>query len=238
MLIFPAIDLIDGKAVRLFQGDYDQCRFFDGTPAEHAIRFAAAARQLHVVDLDGARLGSPQNIEAIGQIRAAVPDVLIELGGGIRTGADVGRWLEAGIDRVILGTSALEQDFLHRMIKRYGTAVSVGVDARGGRVAVGGWLETTDRDSLEFCRSLRDMGVEHIIYTDIARDGAGRGANLEIYARLAQIDGLRVTASGGVGTLEDIAALRDMGLYAAIVGRALYTGQLDLVRATEAARTQ
>lgn len=235
MLIFPAIDLIDGKVVRLFQGEYDQCQFFNGTPAEHAARFAAAARQLHVVDLDGARMGSPQNREAVERIREAAPGVLIELGGGIRTEADIAGWLEAGIDRVILGTSALDQDFLRRMVKRYGAAISVGVDARAGRVAVGGWLETTERDSMEFCRRLRDLGVGHVIYTDIARDGASKGANLEVYARLAEIDGLQITASGGVSTLEDVMALRDMGLYAAIIGKALYTGQLDLAQAVEAA---
>lgn len=238
MFIYPAIDLIDGRAVRLFQGDYTKQQVFDDNPAAVAVRFAeAGAQYLHLVDLDGAKDGELRNFEMVRAIKAAVPGIFIELGGGIRDEAAVSRCFEAGINRVILGTAALKKPvFTKNMIARYGESIAVGVDARDGRVAVGGWLDTSDIDSVEFCKEMCEIGVRHIIYTDISRDGAENGANLKIYKILSDINGLSFTASGGVSSLEDVAALREIGLYAAIVGKALYTSAIDLAEAIETAR--
>lgn len=229
MLIFPAIDLLGGKAVRLYQGDYAQSQVFGDNPAAFAQDFVEqGAAYLHLVDLDGAKEGKPCNFDVVRQI-AAIPGLFVELGGGIRTKETVEACFEAGVKRVILGTAALKDPaFTRQMVERYGGAVAVGVDARDGRVAVEGWLSTSDVDSYEFCREMQKIGVEYIIYTDISRDGTGEGANLDAYRRLAKIKGLNVTASGGVSSLKDIAALRDMGLYAAILGKALYTQAVQL----------
>ncbi len=236
MLLFPAIDLLDGKVVRLYQGDYDQQETFGDDPAAFAAQFAAAgATHLHVVDLEGAKHGARRNFQQVKDILAAAP-LFVELGGGIRDDATVYNCLEAGVGRVILGTAALKDPaFTRRMVAEYGEQIAVGVDARDGRVAVEGWCATSDVDSVAFCREMRDAGVEYIIYTDISRDGAQRGANLEIYEKLREIDGLRLTASGGVSSLADIRALRDMDLYGAILGKALYSGAVKLQDAIAAA---
>lgn len=236
MLIFPAIDLLEGRVVRLYQGDYDQNEVYGDDPAAFAAQFAAAgARQLHVVDLNGAKAGKPQNFEAVQSICAAT-DMLVELGGGVRNEETVEQCLAAGVGRVILGTAALKDPvFTKRMAAQYGGKIAVGVDARDGKVAIEGWLATSEVDSFAFCREMLEIGVEYIIYTDIARDGTGKGANLEAYQRLCEIKGLNITASGGVSTLSDIVALRDMGLYAAILGKALYTGAVDLAVAVKTA---
>ena len=233
MILFPAIDIIGGNAVRLFQGDYTKQQVFGDDPAGFALRFyTSGARHLHVVDLDGAKSGFPCNFDLIKTIKASVPGLFIELGGGIRTEAAVESCFEAGINRVILGTSALRDPaFTKSMAAKYGDGLAVGVDARDGKVAVEGWLDTSETDSIRFCKEMRDIGVEYIIYTDISRDGAEQGANLEIYRTLSEIEGLNITASGGVSSLKDIAALRDIGLYAAIIGKALYTGAIDLAEA-------
>lgn len=235
MLIYPAIDLIGGKAVRLYQGNYNKQQLFGDDPAQFARQFAAAgATHLHVVDLDGAKAGVPQNFDTILAIKAAVPQLFIEVGGGIRDAQTVATYLNAGIDRVILGTAALRQpDFTRAMVAQYGASIAVGVDARDGRVAVDGWLETSDTDSIAFCKQMRAIGVQSIIYTDIARDGAEQGANCDIYQTLSQIEGLHIIASGGVSSLHDIVALRDMGLHAAIIGKALYTGTINLAQAIQ-----
>lgn len=236
MILFPAIDMLGGKAVRLFQGDYAQSQVFGDDPAAFARRFAAeGASHLHLVDLDGARAGQPQNFDILRAI-AAEANLFIEFGGGVRSEETVEACFAAGVRRVILGTAALKDAaFTRRMAARYGDAIAVGVDARDGRVAVEGWLETSDADGLSFCRQMQDIGVKHIIYTDISRDGAQKGANLVLYEQLAGLEGLNITASGGVSSLADIAALRDMGLYAAILGKALYTGAVRLPDALEAA---
>ncbi len=230
MLLFPAIDLLGGKAVRLFQGDYAQSTVFGENPADFAAKFAMQGAQcLHLVDLDGAKGGAPQNFSAVQDIVKAAPNMLIELGGGIRTEQTVEKYLEMGISRVILGTAALKDaEFTKRMVKQYGERIAVGVDARDGKVAVEGWLSTSNTDSIEFCRTMQDIGVRYIIYTDIARDGAQRGSNIEVYEQLAELKGMSFTASGGVSSVQEIARLRDMGLYAAILGRALYEGTVQL----------
>lgn len=229
MEIFPAIDLKDGQVVRLTQGDYNKVEVYATDPAAIARQFRqAGARNLHVVDLDGARDGVAVNHQAIRAI-ARTERLFIEVGGGIRDEARIATYLELGVGRVILGTVAVEDPaFTAAMIKKYGDAIAVGVDARDGKVAVKGWLETTALDSLAFCLQLEKMGLATIIYTDIARDGAMEGTNRDIYRTLRQTLGLNIIASGGISSLEDVAALREIGVHGAILGKALYTGALDL----------
>ena len=239
MKIFPAIDMLDGAAVRLFQGDYGQKQVFGSDPAAFAKEFEAqGATCLHLVDLNGAKQGAMQHFDTVQQIRRET-QLFIELGGGIRSEDAVEQCFAAGVDRVILGTAALHDPaFTKRMAAKYQGKIAVGVDARDGKVAVEGWLNTSKQDSFSFCRMMQDIGVETIIYTDISRDGAGNGANLAVYEQLSAIKGMHFTASGGVSSLQDVAALRDMGLYAAILGKALYTGAVRLEDALAAANRQ
>ena len=231
MKIFPAIDLLGGKVVRLTYGDYNVKKTYDIDPLEAARSFVAAgAEYIHVVDLDGAKTGSPVNRDAIRAI-ASTP-LYMELGGGLREESQVEEILSLGVDRAILGTAAAENpDFARRMAACFGDKIAVGVDARDGKVAVRGWQETTGKDALQFVKEMKDIGIGTVIFTDIARDGALKGPNLEWYARLAKIQGMQITASGGVTCEEDVKALADLGLYAAIVGKALYEGRLSLERA-------
>ena len=231
MKIFPAIDLRGGKAVRLFQGDYDQMTVYNDDPVGVAQTFCdAGASCLHVVDLDGARDGELVNFETIASIVKEC-GMFVEVGGGIRDEERICRYLDAGVGRVILGTVAVTDfDFLCRMVEAYGDKIAVGVDARDGMVAIRGWKEITDVESYAFCQRLRDAGVASVIYTDIAKDGGLGGANLAAYQRLSQMEGLSVTASGGVSFLSEIAALRTL-VSGVILGKALYTGALDLKQA-------
>lgn len=233
MEIYPAIDLRDGKSVRLTKGDYNRMKVYDDDPAGVARGFlAAGARRLHVVDLDGARTGVPQNAETVRALTAV--GLQTQLGGGIRDEKRIEEYLRWGISRVILGTVAVRDfAFTERMVKRYGDAIAVGVDARDGQVAVSGWEETTSLSGIEFCRRLRDAGVKTVIYTDIGRDGCLQGANLPLYQTLSKIEGLDVIASGGVSFEGDLTALNAMGLHGAIVGKALYEGKLTLRRCLE-----
>lgn len=239
MKIFPAIDIRGGRAVRLLQGDYDNMTVYAADPAAVARDFASrGARYLHVVDLDGAAEGRPVHLEAVAAI-CAVPGLFVELGGGIRDADAVARCLFLGVGRVILGSAALgDPDFLRAMLARYGSAIAVGVDARDGMVAIHGWKETTRRPALDFCRTLWEDGVETIIYTDISRDGMMRGVNLEVYRALRAHIKKEIVASGGVSTLADLAALRGLGVDAAIVGKALYEGAFDLTEAIAAAEQE
>lgn len=236
MKLYPAIDLRRGRVVRLLRGDYDRMTVYADDPAAVARDFAAAgAKYLHVVDLDGAKDGTPVNVEAIEAI-TAIKSISVEIGGGIRTEADIVRYLERGAARVILGTAAVRDfDFTARMAEKYGAAIAVGVDARDGFVAVNGWLEATREPGEDFCRRLLAAGVTQVIYTDIARDGALAGTNLPLYARLCAVPGLAVTASGGIGSAEELRALRRMGADGAILGKALYAGRLSLAEALRAA---
>ena len=229
MKIFPAIDLKDGRVVRLTQGDYGRVTQYAVEPEEAARSFVeAGAKYVHIVDLDGAKDGTTANLSTVARVLRD-GRLFAEVGGGIRDRARIEAYLAAGASRVILGTAAVnDRAFLEEAVKAYGARVAVGVDARDGRVAVDGWQTVTALDGVEFCRRLRDMGVATVIYTDIARDGAMRGVNLEIYRTLLGIEGLEIVASGGVSTLEDVRALRDMGVPAAIVGKALYSGALNL----------
>ena len=228
MKIFPAIDLIDGQAVRLYQGDYDKKTVYSPDPVQVAKGFLeAGARNLHMVDLDGAKDGTMANFDVVRSVKSRV-DMFIEIGGGIRDEERIKKYLDAGVDRVILGTVAAEDpDFAGRMAEKYGSAIAVGVDAKDGMVAVKGWLEVTELDSFEFCKNMRERGVSTIIYTDISKDGAMEGTNMEIYRRLNEIEGLDVMASGGISSLEEVRDLAEF-TYGAILGKALYDGVLDL----------
>ena len=234
MELLPAIDLRDGKVVRLFQGDYDKMTVYGEDPAAQARAFAAAgARNLHVVDLDGAKDGTLANYETIRAI-AAQGGLSIEVGGGIRTEERIGRYLELGVERCILGTIAVKDfDFTARMAQKYGKHIAVGVDARDGYVAINGWKELSDERGVDFCRRLRDAGVQTVIYTDISRDGAEMGTNLELYKELTAIQGLNIIASGGISFENELTDLAQMGVWGAILGKALYTGRLDLQRAVQ-----
>jgi phosphoribosylformimino-5-aminoimidazole carboxamide ribotide isomerase len=235
--LIPAIDLLGGKCVRLTQGRYDAATEYDADPAGVAARFAAhGIRRLHVVDLDGAKRGEPVNTAAVRAILAAAKGVPVELGGGIRTLAGVETWLGLGVERAILGTAALRDPQLVREAARaFPGRVGVGIDARGGKVAVQGWLETSETDALSLARRFEDAGVAAIVYTDIARDGTGEGVNLAETTALARATSIPVIASGGVGSLADVRAARASGVAGLIVGRALYTGAVDLAAALEIA---
>ncbi len=229
MRIFPAIDLSGGQVVRLYQGDYDKMTVYGADPAAAARRFLdAGAKCLHVVDLDGAKDGTTANFASIAAI-AEQGGLYIEVGGGIRTEERIRQYLDLGVGRCILGTAAVKDfAFTERMDRKYGPKIAVGVDARDGYVAVNGWRELSEERGVDFCRRLRDAGVGTVIYTDISRDGAERGTNLEVYRELTALGGLDVTASGGIGSMEELRALDAMGVRAAILGKALYTGRLEL----------
>ena len=232
MQIFPAIDLRGGQVVRLYQGDYDKETVYAADPCAVARSFlAAGAKYLHVVDLDGARDGTLANFETIAAI-ARQGGLYIEVGGGIRDEARIETYLAMGVDRCILGTIAVKDfGFTARMARKYGPRIAVGVDLRDGCVAVAGWREVTPEPGLDFCRRCADAGVQAIIATDISRDGTLRGTNLELYRALLQIPGLRVTASGGIARMEELAELSAMGCHGAILGQSIYTGAIDLAEA-------
>ena len=235
MVLFPAIDILSGKAVRLYKGDYNAVTVYSERPWEFAEDFVdKGCSAIHIVDLDGAKSGETVNIDTVKRI-AAVKGLYSEIGGGIRNMETVSRYLEAGVDRVILGTAALKDPwFLKNALKEYGDRIAVGVDLKDGKVAVKGWLETSNKDGIEFLKELEDLGVEGVIVTDISRDGAMKGTNLDLYGRIKEEVSLKVTASGGVSTIEDIVALKSMGLYGAIIGKAYYTGAIKLKEALEA----
>lgn len=231
MILYPAIDLKDGQAVRLVRGEMEQATVFNHDPAAQARTFTdAGAEWLHLVDLNGAFAGQPVNAAAVEAILAACPDTPAQLGGGIRDMGQIEAWIGKGVARVILGTVAVENPALLREAARaYPGRIAVGIDARAGRVATRGWANETDVEATGLARSLEDAGVAAIIYTDILRDGAMQGPNVEATAALARAVSIPVIASGGVSSLEDLAALKATGVLAgAISGRALYDGALDL----------
>ena len=237
MLIFPAIDLVQGKAVRLYQGDYAQMNIYSEDPPALARDFYnAGASCLHLVDLEGAKTGETPNLDTVRAIRAAAP-LFMELGGGVRSMGVVESYLDAGIDRVILGTAAVtDPDFLCEALREFGEKIAVGVDIRDGKVAIKGWLEKSELEAFDFCRRMQDLGVGTLICTDISRDGAMQGTNRALYGELSKALSLNIVASGGVSSLEDVKALRALELYGAIIGKAYYTGAIDLKAALEAAK--
>lgn len=231
MKIFPAIDLIDKKVVRLSQGDYSKKTMYSDNPLSVAKSFLKdGATHLHVVDLDGAKKGSPVNFEVIKQLKQL--DMFVEVGGGIRDMQKIEAYQNIGVDRVILGTVAIKNfDFVVDAVKEFKDMIAVGVDAKDEKVATHGWQEVTDTDSFDFCKKLYDAGVTSVIYTDIATDGMLKGTNLPAFKRLSKIKGLKVTASGGISSVEEIKKLKEMGVWGAILGKALYENKLSLADA-------
>ena len=237
MILFPAIDLFEGKAVRLYKGDYGQMTVYSEHPEEIAADFAACgATHIHLVDLEGARSGETPNLETVLRIRES-SGLFCEIGGGIRSMEIVDRYLGAGLDRVILGTAAVaDEGFLRAAVEKYGAKIATGADIRDGYVAVKGWTEQSGVTMDAFFEKMERIGVATVICTDISRDGAMRGTNREMYRTLSQKYSLQITASGGVSTMEDVRQLREMDLYGAIIGKAYYTGDIDLKKAIEVAR--
>ena len=229
MNIFPAIDLYDGCVVRLVRGDYQQMQVYSNDPVSVAKQFeAAGAEYLHVVDLAGAKDGSTPNLETIRAITAST-SLKVEVGGGIRSEEVIRIYLDAGVFRVILGTVAVtEPEFTKAMVAKYGEQIAVGVDIRDGFVAIKGWTETSALSCREFCKTLSKIGVKTIICTDISKDGCLGGTNLPLYRELSEDFSMNIVASGGVSTLDDVRALKEMDLYGAILGKALYTGNINL----------
>lgn len=237
MILFPAIDLYEKKAVRLFKGDYNQMTVYSENPIEIALDFCSAgATHIHMVDLEGAKDGTTPNLSIVEQV-AKETDLFIEIGGGIRTMETVDRYLSCGVSRVILGTAAVtDPAFLERAVSAYGGKIAVGADVKDGMIAIKGWLESSSYTLEAFMDRLETLGVSNVICTDISKDGAMKGTNRELYKELSRKHSIAITASGGVSTMEDIKALRDMELYGAIIGKAYYTGAIDLKQALEAAK--
>lgn len=237
MIILPAIDLLGRKAVRLLKGDYNQVTVYSDSPLEVAEKFKSlGATHIHMVDLDGAKYGTAPNMDIVAEV-AEKTGLFIEIGGGIRSMETVKKYIDAGISRVILGTAAIcDEDFLKEAVKAYGEKIAVGADVKDGKIAVKGWLEQSDVTLDEFFLKMQDLGVKNIICTDISRDGAMRGTNLELYRELSAKYSLDITASGGVSSIEDVKRLREMNLYGAIIGKAYYTGAVDLKEAIEVSR--
>ena len=237
MLIFPAIDLYDKKAVRLFKGDYNQMTIYSENPLDVAKSFkAAGAEYIHMVDLEGAKDGTTPNFDIVASV-AKESGLKVEIGGGIRNEETVKKYIDAGVMRVILGTAALnDRQFLESVCKKYGDKIAVGADLKDGQVAVKGWLETSNVSGMDFLSQMESLGVKTVICTDISRDGAMRGTNRELYRELSEKFSMDIVASGGVSTLDDVKALREMDLYGAIVGKAIYTGDIDLSQAIEVAK--
>ena len=237
MLIFPAIDLYDGKAVRLYKGDYQNMTVYSESPLSVALDFVAAgAKCIHMVDLEGARDGTTPNLAIVRDIANKTP-LFTEIGGGIRSMETVRAYLDAGVDRVILGTAAVtDPEFLKAALAEYGERIAVGVDIKDGKVAIKGWLETAEDDALTFCEKMQALGVRTIISTDISKDGAMMGANHALYRTLSECFDLQIVASGGVSSLDDVKKLRSLELYGAIIGKAYYTGAIDLKEAIEVSK--
>ena len=237
MYLYPAIDLVQGKAVRLFKGDYAQMTVYSDDPVSVAKDFqAAGSKHIHLVDLEGAKSGIPENLTTIQKIIAET-DLFVEVGGGIRNMQTVETYLNAGVNRVILGTAAVtDPDFLEAALQKYGEKIAVGVDLKDGFVAIKGWTETSELTADAFFSQMEKLGVKTVICTDISRDGAMRGTNRALYKSLSEKFSIDLIASGGVSSLDDIAALKEMGLHGAIIGKAYYTGAIDLREALEAAK--
>ena len=234
MKLFPAIDLYEGKAVRLFKGDYAQMTVYNNDPAAVAADFSASGAEcIHIVDLEGAKSGTTPNFDTVCKIKAT-SGLFCEIGGGIRSMEVIDKYLSAGIDRVILGTAAVGNlDFVKSAVDKYGDRIAVGADLKDGYVAVKGWVEKTDLLAEDFFAQMQNVGVKTVICTDISKDGAMMGTNLELYRSLSQRFSMQIVASGGVSSLEDVKRLNEMGLYGAIIGKAYYTGAINLRQAIE-----
>ena len=237
MIIFPAIDLYGGKAVRLYKGNYEEMTVYSDNPPEIAEDFLKnGATHIHLVDLEGAKTGKTPNIEIISKISRDY-GLFTEVGGGIRTMDVIDRYVDAGVARVILGTAAVtEKGFVEAAVKKHGDKIAVGVDIKDGFVAIRGWTEKSELLAMDFCKQMESFGVDNIICTDISRDGAMKGTNHELYREMSEKFSLKITASGGVSSIEDVERLRKLGIYGAIIGKAYYTGAISIKEAIEVAK--
>lgn len=236
MIIFPATDIIDGKAVRLLRGDYDKVTVYSDSPLEVAKSFyKAGAQYLHAVDLDGAKVGKAVNIGTIHSL-AGESGLKVEIGGGIRNIETIREYIEAGVFRVILGTAAITNpEFLKRAVGEYGEKIAVGADIKEGRVAIKGWTELSEKTLREFCAEMQETGVKTLICTDVSKDGAMQGTNREMYRMLSREYSMDIVASGGISSIDDVRSLAEMELYGAILGKAIYTGAIELSEAIRVA---
>lgn len=234
MIIYPAIDLFEGKAVRLYKGDYAQMTVYSHDPVSVAADFKRqGATHIHLVDLEGAKSGATPNLDTVLAIKNAV-GLFCEIGGGIRSMEVIDRYLSAGVDRVILGTAAVtEPGFVKAAVGRYAERIAVGIDIKDGFVAIKGWTEQSSKDAFSFCKQMQDLGVKTLICTDISKDGAMQGANHQLYRQLSGQFSMNIIASGGVSSLEDVKKLAQMDIHGAIIGKAYYTGAVDLRQAIE-----
>lgn len=237
MIIFPAIDLYEKKAVRLLKGDYEKMTVYSDDVLSVAKDFErCGAAHIHMVDLEGAKDGTTPNLSVVEQV-VKETGLFVEIGGGIRSMETIGRYLSCGVSRVILGTAAVnDEKFLKEAVSRYGEKIAVGADVKDGVIAIRGWLEKSAVTLDAFLEKMQGIGIKNVICTDISRDGAMRGTNLELYRELSKKYKMDITASGGVSTLSDVKELKNMNLYGAIIGKAYYTGAIDLKEAIEVAR--
>ena len=237
MYIYPAIDLYEGKAVRLYKGDYAQMTVYNDNPVAVARDFAAkGATCIHLVDLEGAKNGTTPNFDTVAAIKRET-GLLCEIGGGIRSMETIEKYLSAGIDRVILGTAAVtEPGFVEAAVAKFGDKIAVGIDIKDGFVAIKGWTVKSEENAMDFTAKMEKIGVKTMICTDISKDGAMQGTNHELYRELSEKFSMNIIASGGVSSLEDVERLSKLGIHGAIVGKAYYTGAIDLAQAIEVAK--
>ena len=237
MLIFPAIDLYEGQAVRLYKGDYNQKTVYNDNPIEVAYEFQkSGAKQIHLVDLEGAKSGTTPNFDLICDIKSKT-GLFCEVGGGIRNMDVIKKYVESGIDRVILGTAAVtEKGFVEEAVAKYGDKIAIGIDIKDGFVAIKGWQENSGINAMDFCEKMQKIGVCTMICTDISKDGAMQGTNRELYKTLSEKFDMQIVASGGVSSIDDVKSLRQMDIYGAIIGKAYYTGAINLSEAIEVAK--
>ncbi len=237
MIIFPAIDLFEGKAVRLFKGDYAQMTVYSNNPVDIAKDFVSCgATHMHIVDLEGAKEGTTPNYETVCRLKKE-SGLFCEVGGGIRSIEVIDRYICAGIDRVILGTAAVnDEDFVKEAVKKHGNKIAIGVDIKDGFVAVKGWTEKSNLNAFDFCLRMQNIGINTIICTDISKDGAMLGTNHELYKELSEKCNMQIIASGGVSSMDDVEKLAKRELYGAIIGKAYYTKAIDLKKAIEVAK--
>lgn len=237
MLIFPAIDLFEGKAVRLYQGDYAQMTVYHEHPADLVGDFVRqGATCLHLIDLEGAKSGTTPNLETVREICAAAP-LFTQMGGGIRSMAAIEAYLSAGVSQVILGTAAVTNpEFVRAAVAEYGDKIAVGADIKDGYIAISGWTVNSGIDAFSFCRRMQDFGIRTLVCTDISKNGALQGTNRNLYRQLSEMLNMKIVASGGISSLADVKALRKMDLYGAVIGKAYYTGAIDLQEAIAAGK--
>lgn len=237
MLIYPAIDLYEGKAVRLYKGDYAEMTVYSDNPIEIARDFeASGATHIHMVDLEGAKSGTTPNFDTVCYIKNNT-DLFVEIGGGVRSMDVIDKYMAAGIDRVILGTAAVTSDgFVESAVAKYGDKIAVGIDIKDGFVAIKGWTEKSELDAFAFAEKMQKIGVKTLICTDISKDGAMQGTNHELYRDMSEKFSMQIIASGGVSSIEDVKKLRERNLYGAIIGKAYYTGTINIKEAVEVAK--